>query len=169
MKTMFNKSKVKAWIKKAHKNSAFGYGHGYITDGYVLLIEEQHMQPTILEVCGTLNPECRYPAETLQSMMSLPDEPIIEILDSQLEYISNSKLRLRIFYDPKTGKELTVNGIYFDLLNDSTVHNFYTNSTMDRLWIMYNDTVIGLFAPYRLQDQLSHIKFKAEEEEAEQV
>ena len=58
MKTMFNKSKTKAWIKKAHKNSAFGYGHGYITDGYILLIEEHHMQPTILEVYGTLSPEC---------------------------------------------------------------------------------------------------------------
>lgn len=167
MKTMFNKSKTKAWIKKAYKSSAFGYGHGYITNGHILLVEEQHMQPTILEVYGTLTPECRYPAETLQNMMNLPDEPI-EVLDSQLEYIPDSKLRLRIFYDPRTGKELTVNGNYFDLLDNPKALNFYTNNEMAMLWIAYGNEVIGVIARFRLQDELSHIKFKAEEEE-EQV
>ena len=69
MKTMFNKTKIKAWIKKAHKDKRLAYGHGYITNGHILLIEEQHMQPTILEACGTLNPECRYSAELFREMM----------------------------------------------------------------------------------------------------
>ena len=53
MNAVFNKAKVKSWIKKAHKKRLFGYGHGYITDGYIVLVEEQHMQPTILEAYGT--------------------------------------------------------------------------------------------------------------------
>lgn len=163
MKTMFNKSKTKAWIKKAHKNSAFGYGHGYITDGYALLIEEQHMQPSILEVYGTLNPECRYSTEAFQKLITLPDKTI-EVIDSQLEFILDSKSRLRIFYDPKTGKELTINGIYFDLLNDPKVHDFYTNDEMGMLWIAYGNEVVGVIARFRLQDQLSHVRFKVEEE-----
>ena len=167
MKVMFNKTKVKSWIKRAHKSQSLSYGHGYVTDGYILLIEEQHMQPTILEVYGTLNPECRYPAETLQKMMSLPDKAI-EVIDSQLEYAPDAKYRLRIFYNPKTGEEVTIDGKYFDLLDNPRVHTFYTNDAMDRLWIMYGDDVVGLFAPVRLQDQLSHVKFKAEEK-AEQV
>ena len=167
MGTMFNKTKVKSWIKRAHKRQSLSYGHGYVTDGYILLIEEQHMQPTILEVYGTLNPECRYPAETLQKMMSLPDKAI-EVIDSQLEYAPDAKYRLRIFYNPATGQELTIDGKYFDLLDNPRVHTFYTNDAMDRLWIMYGDDVVGLFAPVRLQDQLSHVKFKTEEK-AEQV
>lgn len=166
---MFNKTKVKSWIKKAHKHHQFGYGHGYITDGYVLLVEEQHMQPTILEVCGTLTPECRYNAEALQKLITLPDKPV-EVVDSQLEYIPDPKSRLRIFYDPKTGKELTIDGNYFDLLDNPKAHKFYTNDSMDRLWITYGDDVVGLIAPVRLQDKLSHVKFKAEEEgEAGQI
>ena len=167
MKTMFNKSKVKSWIKKAHKQQSLSYGHGYVTDGYVLLMEEQHMQPTILEVYGTLNPECRYPAETLQKTMALPDDPV-EVIDSQLEYVPEPKYKLRIFYNPATGQELTIDGKYFDLLDNPRAHKFYTNDPMDRVWIMYGDDVVGLFAPVRLQDQLSHIRFKAEEE-VEQV
>ena len=167
MKTMFNKTKIKAWIKKAHKDRRLAYGHGYITNGYILLVEEQHMQPSILEVYGTLTPECRYSAELFREMMSLPDKTI-EVIDSQLEYTPDPKYRLRIFYDPKTGRELTVDGNYFDLINDPKAFRFYTNDSMDRLWIMYGDDVAGLFAPVRLQDQLSHIRFKAEEE-AEQV
>jgi hypothetical protein len=162
MKSMFNKSKTKAWIKKAHKNSAFGYGYGYITDGYILLIEEQHMQPTILEACGTLNPECKYPAEAFQKLITLPDKAI-EVLDSQLEYVSGPKFRLRIFYDPRTGKELAIDGKYFDLIDDPKVHDFYSDDLMSRLWIMYNDKVVGLIGQVRLQEQLSHIKFKAEQ------
>ena len=161
---MFNKTKIKSWIKKAYKSRLLTYGHGYITDGYALLIEEQHMRPIILEVYGTLSPECRYPIETLQKMMSLPDKPI-RVIDSQLELILDSKSRLRIFYDPKTGKELTINSTYFDLLDNPKIHDFCTSDTMDRLWITYNDTVIGLIAPYRLQDQLSHIEFKTKEEQ----
>ena len=168
MKTVFNKSKTKAWIKKAHKHHLFGYGHGYITDGYALLIEEQHMQPIILEIYGTLNPECRYSADQFQKLITLPDKAI-EVIDSQLEFILDSKSRVRIFYDPKTGKELTINSTYFDLLDNSKAHNFYTNDAMDRLWIMCENEVVGVIAPYRLQDQLSHVKFKTEEEEAEQV
>ena len=167
MKVMFNKTKVKSWIKRAHKSQSLSYGHGYVTDGYILLIEEQHMQPTILEVYGTLNPECRYPAETLQKMMNLPDKAI-EVIDSRLEYTPNPKYRLRIFYDPKTGKELAIDGKYFDLINDPKVHEFYSDDLMSRLWIMYDNKVVGLIGQVRLQDQLSHIRFKAEEK-AEQV
>jgi len=163
MQAVFSKTKVKSWIKKAHKHHSFGYGHGYVTDGHVLLVEEQHMQPTILELYGTLNPECKYPAETLQKMMDLPKEHV-EVVDSQLEYIPDPKSRLRIFYNPKTAKELTIDGKYFDLLDDPKIHNFYTNDSMDRLWITYGDDVVGLIAPVRLQDKLSHVKFKAEEE-----
>ena len=164
---MFNKSKAKAWIKKAYKSSAFGYGHGYITDGYILLIEEHHMQPTILEACGTLSLECKYPAESFQKLVNLPDAPV-EVIDSQLEYTPDPKYRLRIFYDPATGKELAIDGKYFDLINDPKVHKFYSDDLMSRLWIMYNDKVIGLIGPVRLQEQLSHIEFRIEEE-AEQV
>ena len=57
MQAVFNKTKVKTWIKKTHKNSSFGYGHGYITDGCAMLVDEPHMHPTILEVFGTLTPE----------------------------------------------------------------------------------------------------------------
>ena len=109
MKTIFKKSKVKSWIKKAYKSQLLTYGHGYITDGYVLLAEEQHMQPVILELLGTLNPECRYPAESFQKLITLPDKTI-EVLDSQLEYVPDPKFRLRIFYDPATGQELTIDG-----------------------------------------------------------
>ena len=167
METMFNKSKVKSWIKKAHKDQWLSYGHGYVTDGHILLIEEQHMQPTILEVYGTLTPECKYSVEQFQRLLDLPDGPI-EVIDSQLEYTPDAKYRLRIFYDPKTGKELTIDGKYFDLLDNPRAHKFYTNNSMDRIWIMYGDDVVGVFAPVRLRDQLSHVKFKAEEK-AEQV
>ena len=161
---MFNKTKVKSWIKKAHKRHAFGYGHGYITDGCVMLVEEQHMHPIILEVYGTLTPECRYSAEQFQRLMCLPEEHV-EVIDSQLEFVPESKSRLRIFYDPKTGKELTVDGNYFDLLDDPKAHKFYSNNLMDRLWITYGSKVVGLIAPVRLKKELSHVKFKVEEAE----
>jgi hypothetical protein len=167
MKTMFNKAKVKSWIKKAQKSPSFGYGHGYVTDGYVMLVDEPHMRPTILEVYGTLTPDCRYSPEQFQKMMSLPDEPI-EVIDSELEYVPDAKDRLRIFYDPKTGIKLTVKGLYFDLLDNPRSHKFCTNDTMTRLWIMYDKAVVGVIAAVVLQDQLSHIRFEAEEE-AEQV
>jgi len=167
MNTVFNKTKVKSWIKKAHKSPSFGHGHGYITDGYVMLTEEPHMHPTILEVYGTLTPECRYSAEQFQKLVSLPAGPI-EVIDSQLEYAPDANYRLRIFYNPRTGQELTINGMYFDLLDNPRVHKFRTNDIMDRLWIMYDNNVVGVIAPVRLQDQLSHVSFKAEEK-TEQV
>ncbi len=167
MKVMFNKTKVKSWIKRAHKRQSLSYGHGYVTDGYILLIEEQHMQPTILEVYGTLSPECKYAADQFQQLMNLPDE-VIEVIDSELEYAPDAKYRLRIFYNPKTGEEVTIDGKYFDLLDNPRAHKFYTNDAMNRLWIMYDNAVVGVIAPVRLQDQLSHIRFKAEEK-AEQV
>jgi hypothetical protein len=164
---MFNKTKVKSWIKKARKDQLLEYGHGYVTDGRVILAEEQHMQPTILEVFGTLKPECRYSIESFQRLMNLPDEPI-EAIDSQLEYVPDPKSRLRIFYDPRTGREITIDGNYFDLLDNPKAHKFYTNDSMDRLWITYGDDVVGLIAPVRLQDKLSHIEFRVKEE-VEQV
>ena len=163
---MYNKAKVKSWIKKAQKSSLFAYGHGYITDGKVMLVDEPHMHPTILEIFGTLTPDCRYSAEQFQRLLDLPDKPI-KVIDSQLELILEPKSRLRIFYDPKTGREVTINSMYFDLLDNPKAHKFYTNDSMDRLWITYGDDVVGLIAPVRLQDKLSHVKFKVEE--AEQV
>ena len=165
MNTVFNKTKVKSWIKKAHKSSFLGYGHGYITDNHVMLIDEPHMHPTILEVFGTLTPECRYSAEQFQKMATLPDEPIA-MFDSELEYAPDAKSRLRIFYDPTTGKRLAIRGEYFDLLDDPRGLRFFTNGEMNVLWIMCdNDDIVGAIAPVRLQDQLSHIRFKVEEGE----
>lgn len=164
---MFNKAKIKTWIKKAHKRHSFGYGHGYVTDGHVLLVDEPHMHPIILEVFGTLTPKCEYSAEQFQRLMSLPNEAI-EVIDSQLELVLEPKYRLRIFYDPKTGKELTVDSIYFDLLDDPKAHRFCTNNSMSMLWIMYSNEIVGVIAPVRLKKELSHVKFKAEEE-TEQV
>ena len=162
MQTVFNKTKVKSWIKKkTRKRDSFGYGHGYITDGCVMLVDEPHMHPTILEVFGTLTPECRYSAESFQRLMSLPDMPV-EMIDSQLEFILKPKQRLRIFYDPKTGKELTIDGEYFDLLDDPKACTFYTNDTMSMLWIICGSEAIGVIAPYRLRGQLSHVSFNVE-------
>ena len=163
MQTVFDKAKVKSWIKKAYKNSLFGYGHGYITDGYAMLVDEPHMHPTILDIFGTLNPECKYSAESFQKLMNLPNTPI-ELIDSKLEYVPDSKSRLRIFYDPKTGREVTINGMYFDLLDNPRAHKFYTNDEMNRLWIMYADNVVGVIAPAVLREELSHVSFKVEEE-----
>ena len=160
---MYNKAKVKSWIKKAHKSSLFAYGHGYITDSKVMLVDKPHMHPTILEVFGTLTPECKYSAEQFRKLMNLPNKPI-KVIDSQLEYAPDTKSRLRIFYDPRTGKNLTIDGIYFDLLDDPEVHKFYTNDEMNRLWIMHNDGVVGVVAPVMLREELSHIRFKAENE-----
>lgn len=160
MKSVYNKTKVKSWIKKAHKHHSFGYGHGYITDERVMLVDEPHMHPTILEVFGTLTPECRYTAEQFQRLIDLPDKSI-EVIDSHLELVLDPKRRLHIFYDPKTGKELTIDCVYFDLFDNPEVHGFYTNDRMTRLWITYNNEVVGVVAPYRLQDQLSHVSFKA--------
>jgi len=160
MKSVYNKTKVKAWIKKAHKYHWLSYGHGYITDGYAILVDESHMHPTILEVFGTLTPECRYTAEQFQRLMDLPDKPI-EVIDSQLELVLDPKLRLRIFYDPKTGKKITIDCVFFDLLNNPEAHRFYTNDEMIKLWITCDNWVVGVFAPYRLRDQLSHVSFKA--------
>lgn len=163
MKTVYNKTKVKSWIKKAQKSSLFAYGHGYITDGKVMLVDEPHMHPTILEIFGTLTPECKYSAEAFQKLMNLPDEPV-KLIDSQLEYTPDPKSRLRIFYDPKTGKELAIDGKYFDLLDNPKVHKFCTNDIMNRLWIMHDDGVVGVVAPVMLREELSHIRFKAENE-----
>ena len=160
MKTVYNKTKVKSWIKKAYKQHSLVYGHGYITDGYVMLVDEPHMHPTILEVCGTLTPECKYIAEQFEKMAKLPDTAI-EVIDSRLEFVLGPKRRLRIFYDPKTGKELTIDCVYFDLFDNPEVHGFYTNDRMTQLWITYNNEVVGVVAPCRLQDQLSHVSFKA--------
>lgn len=162
MNTVFNKAKVKSWIKRVHKHHSFGYGHGYITDGHVMLTEEPHMHPTLLEVYGTLTPECRYSPEQFQKLMSLPDEPV-EVIDSQLEYAPNPKSRLRIFYNPATGKEVTINGAYFDLLDNPKVLRFYVNDEMSIMWIVCDEEVMGVVAPVRMQDQLSHVEFKAEE------
>ena len=162
MRFVFNKTKVKSWIKKAHKRPSFGYGHGFITDSRVMLIDEPHMHPTILEVYGTLTPDCKYSAEQFQKMMSLPDEPIA-VIDSQLEFVPDPKSRLRIFYDPKTGKELTIDGIYFDLLDNPEAHKFYTNDPMDKMWIMCGDEVVGVVAPVRLQNELCHVNFEVKE------
>ena len=162
MNVMFDKTKVKSWIKKAHKRQSLGYGHGFVTDNRVMLRDEPHMRPTILEVYGTLTPECKYSAEQFQKLMNLPTEPV-EVIDSRLEYVPDPKSRLRIFYNPKTGQELTIDGKYFDLLDNPKAHKFYTNDVMNRLWIMYDDEVVGIIAPFRMQGELSHISFNAEE------
>ena len=163
MQTALNKAKVKTWIKKAQKSSLFGYGHGYVTDGHVMLVDEPHMHPTILEIFGTLTPECRHSAEQFQRLIDLPDKPV-RVVDSQLELILEPKRRLRIFYNPETGKELTIDSVYFDLLDNPKACTFYTNDTMNMLWIIRSNEVIGIIAPFRLQNQLSHVSFKAENE-----
>ena len=173
MKSMFNKSKVRAWIKRAHKTTKLSFGHGYITDGNIILAEEKHMHPTILEVYGTPTPDCKHNAELFRETMALPDTPI-EVIDSQLEFfprtmkflLSGSNPRVRIFYDPRTGKELTIDGIYFDLLDYPRDLRFYTDDLMTMLWIMYDDDVVGVVAPVRLEDQLSHVSFRVYGEEA---
>ena len=160
MKSVYNKTKVKAWIKKAHKHDLLSYGHGYITDEHVALVDESHMHPTILDVFGTLTPTCKRSADQFQRLINLPDKPI-EVIDSQLELVLDPKLRLRIFYDPKTGKKITIDCVFFDLLNNPEAHRFYTNDEMIKLWITCDNWVVGVFAPYRLRDQLSHVSFKA--------
>jgi len=95
--------------------------------------------------------------------MTLPDERI-EVIDSRLEFVVEPKLRLRIFYNPKTGKELTINCTYFDFLKNSKDCTFWTNDEMTRLWIVCDNEVIALIAPFRLQDQLSHLSFRVKEE-----
>ena len=164
MKSVYNKTKVKSWIKKAHKQHLLVYGHGYIADGYVILLDEPHMRPTILEVFHTLTPECRYTAEQFQRLINLPDKPI-EVIDSQLELVLNPKHRLRIFYDPKTGKELAIDCVYFNLFDNPEFYGFYANDRMTQLWITYNNEVVGVVTLYRLQDQLSHVSFKTANEE----
>ena len=163
MKPTFKKTKVKSWIKKAHKQQSLSYGHGFVTDGRVAG-REQHMRPTILEVYGTLTPECKYSSEQFQKLMNLPDESV-EVIDSELEYAPEPKYKLRIFYDPKTGTEVTIDGKYFDLIDDPKVHTFYTNDSMDRLWIVCDGDVVGVIAPVVLQNQLAHINFKKQEGE----
>jgi len=160
MKSVYNKTKVKSWIKKAHKDLFLVYGHGYITDEYVILLDEPHMHPTILEVYGTLTPECKYTAEQFQRLINLPDEPI-EVIDSKLELVLDPKRRLRIFYDPKTGKELAIDCVYFDLFDNPEVYRFYTNDRMTQLWITCDNEVAGVVAPCGLKGQLSHVSFKA--------
>ena len=165
MGPLFNKTKIKSWIKKAQKSSLFGYGHGYITDGYVMLIDEPHMHPAILEAFGTLTPECRHSAEQFQKMTTLPDEPVA-VVDSELEYAPDAKKRLRIFYDPTTGEKIAIRGEYFDLLDDPRSLRFFTNNERTLLWIMYDkDDIIGVVAPVVLQDQLSHLSFNVEVED----
>jgi len=163
MNTVYNKTKVKSWIKKAYKQHLLVYGHGFVTDGYVILMDKPHMHPTILEVFGTLTPECRFTAEQFQRLVDLPDKPI-EVTDSQLELVLDPKCRLRIFYDPKTGKELAIDCVYFDLFDNPEVHGFYTNDKMTQVWITYNNEVVGVVAPYRLKGQLSHVSFKSSQE-----
>ena len=163
MTTVYNKTKVKSWIKQAHKQHLLIYGHGYITDGYVMLVDEPYMHPTILEVYGTLTPECRYTAEQFQRLIDLPNQPI-EVIDSHLELVLDPKHRLRIFYDPKTGKELTIDCVYFELFDNPEFYGFYVNDRMTQLWITYNNKVVGVVALYRLQDQLSHVSFKPSQE-----
>lgn len=160
MKSVYNKTKVKSWIKKAYKQQLLVYGHGYITDTYVILMDEPHMHPTILEVFGTLTPECRFTAEQFQRLINLPEKPI-EVIDSKLELVLDPKRRLRIFYDPKTGKEFTIDCVYFNLFDDPDLCGFYVNDRMTQLWVTYNNEVVGVVALYRLQDQLSHVSFKA--------
>ena len=168
MTPVFNKTKTKAWIKKAHKDQSLTYGYGYITNNHVILVEEQHMCPVILEVFGTLTPECKYSIEQFQRLMNLPDEPVA-VVDSELEYAPvKQRSRLRIFYDPTTGEKLAIRGEYFDLLDDPILLRFFTNNEMNVLWIMCdNDDIVGAIAPVRLQDQLSHMSFKVEREEEE--
>ena len=163
MRTVFNRTKTKTWIKKAQKSSLFEYGHGYVTDGYAMLVDEPHMHPTILEVFGTLTPECRYTAEQFQRLIDLPYRPI-KVIDSKLELVLEPKRRFRIFYNPKTGKELFINCVYFDLFNDPETHEYYTNETMSMLWVIRNNEIVGVIAPYRLEEGLSHVNFKVEEE-----
>ena len=168
MQTMFNKTKVKSWIKKAHKDQSLAYGYGYITNNHVILVEEPHMQPTILEVFGTLSPDCKYSIEQFQRLMNLPDEPIA-MFDSELEYAPDAKRRLRIFYDPTSGEKIAIRGEYFDLLDDPRLLRFFTNDDMSLLWIICDtDDVIGVVAPVVLQDQLSHMSFNVEREEEEE-
>jgi len=121
------------------------------------------MHPTILEIFGTLTPECRYSTEQFEKLMNLPDEAI-EVIDSRLEFVLEPKHHLRIFYDPKTGRELAIDSIYFDLLDNPKVCTFYTNDMMSMLWIMCGNKIVGVVAPFKLQDQLSHVRFKAGEE-----
>ena len=161
---MFNKTKIKSWIKKAYKSRLLTYGHGYITDGYIILTDEPHMHPTILEVYGTLNPNCKYTAEAFRGLMDLPDAPV-EMIDSQLEFVPDPKSRIRIFYDPKTGKELTIDAKYYDLIEDPKAFKFYTNDKRGMLWIVYGNEVVGVIAPVRLQDKLSFLKFNVEEQD----
>ena len=94
--------------------------------------------------------------------MSLPDEPIA-VIDSQLEFVPDPKSRLRIFYDPKTGKELAIDGVYFDLLDNPEVLRFYVNGEMTIMWIMCGDEVVGVVAPVRLQNELCHVNFEVYE------
>ena len=165
MGPVFNKTKTKSWIKKAQKNSLFGYGHGYITDGYTMLVDEPHMHPTILEIYGTLSPECKYTHEQFQRLMNLPDEPVA-VVDSELEYAPDAKRRLRIFYDPTSGEKIAIRGEYFDLLDSPRLLRFFTNDDMNLLWIISDtDEVVGVVAPVQLQDQISHINFNVEREE----
>jgi len=162
MEAVFNKAKVKSWIKRAHKHHSFSYGHGYITDGHAMLVDEPHMHPTILEVCGTLTPECKYTAEQFENMTKLPDTAI-EVIDSRLEFVLEPKRRLRIFYDPKTGEKLTIDSTYFDLLDNPEEHRFYADTLKSIMWIVHNNETVGVIAPFKLQEQLSHISFKTEE------
>lgn len=163
MNNVFDKGKVRSWIKRAHKEGSLNYGYGYITDNRVILIAEPPMYPTILEMYGTLTPPCRYNAGQFQTLMTLPNE-CIEVIDSRLEYVLEPKFHLRIFYDPKTGKKLTVNCLYFSFLKDAKDCTFWTNDEMTRLWIVCDNEIIALIAPYRLEDQLSHVGFRVKEE-----
>ena len=163
MYNLFDKTKVRSWIRKAHKEGSLVFGYGYVTDNRAILIAEPPMYPTVLEMYGTLTPPCRYNAEQFQKLMTLPAEPI-EVIDSRLEFVLEPKFRLRIFYDPKTGKKLTVNCLYFSFLKDTKECIFWTNDEMTRLWIVCDNEIIALIAPYRLEDQLSHVGFRTKEE-----
>lgn len=169
MYALFDKTKVRSWIRKAHKEGCLAYGYGYVTDNLAILKTEPPMYPTVLEMYGTLTPPCRYSAGQFQALMTLPNERI-EVIDSRLEYAPDPKFRLRIFYDPETGRKLTVNCLYFNFLKDTKECTFWTNDEMTRLWIVCDNEIIALIAPYRLQNQLSHVSFKVEkvEEEREQ-
>ena len=135
MVTIFNKTKVKRWMKKAHKSS-FGlhYGYGYVTDGNVILIEETHMQPTVLELFGTLTPECRPTEDSFKRLTELPTAPI-ELLDSKLEY---------------------------KLIDEPANHRFFTNEQGNMVYVTNSkgNYVYAVIAPMRIPDnELDHFEF----------
>lgn len=161
MVTIFNKTKVKRWMKKAHKSS-FGlhYGYGYVTDGNVILIEETHMQPTVLELFGTLTPECRPTEDSFKRLTELPTAPI-ELLDSKLEY-DQSKGKVRLLYNPKNGDKVVLDQMYFELIAEPANHRFFTNEQGNMVYVTNSkgNYVYAVIAPMRIPgNELDHFEF----------